>query len=702
MAGRRLFVRSLPVLTAALAGMAAALPFAGSAQAPSPQPTQTFRSGVNVVQMDVSVLDDQRRPVRGLTAADFTVLEDGKPREIVAFTPIDLPAVTAPAATPAAAWTRDIAPDVATNDVPAEGRLVVIAFDWSIRFQDSQLARRIATETVKSLGPGDQAAVVFTSAFMTAGVPQNFTADRERLLAAINQPMAFAVQGLDVVTPRVGGFISRNGVMLEDPGGYASGDCRCRVCSLEAMTRVAEMLRPVTGRRKVMIFIGTHFRGYEAGIPSPRVAVRGLPPPPGVATQFLIPDNLGPGTCAAPLREARQKMERATGLANLTIHVVDPVGIETLETSPLGGASVDTIQTRLDGLHLPADLTGGRTVVGTNAPEAAVPDILAESQSYYLIGFSAADGSTSTRLHRVEVKVNRPGVQVRARAGYYGNEEAAARSAATTSSPLLRSVDGALPRADVRLSLVAAPFATPGKPTGTVALVLAVEPFNQAATVAAPATTIAGRTRTMRVAIAALNPRAQLVASREQVVEFTSAAGADVTTTAYELLARLDLPPGRYEIRVGTDTPNGERGSVFTFGDVPDFVKAPFSASGIGLSARPSRPVAPAALFADLMPGTPTARRQFARSDEATAFLRVQQGTAAPAPVTILSRLLNGAGRVVFEETRLLALSSGAGSTADYLLRLPLDRLDAGGYLLAVQASTPAAEVRRNVRFKVE
>jgi cytochrome c553 len=47
------------------------LPQAQQAQTPSDRPT--FRLGINVVQVDVSVLDDQRRPVRDLTAADFTV-----------------------------------------------------------------------------------------------------------------------------------------------------------------------------------------------------------------------------------------------------------------------------------------------------------------------------------------------------------------------------------------------------------------------------------------------------------------------------------------------------------------------------------------------------------------------------------------------------------------------------------------------------
>ena len=50
----------------------------------------TFRVGVDVVQVDVSVLDQSRRPVRNLTATDFTVLEDGKARPIVAFVPVEL------------------------------------------------------------------------------------------------------------------------------------------------------------------------------------------------------------------------------------------------------------------------------------------------------------------------------------------------------------------------------------------------------------------------------------------------------------------------------------------------------------------------------------------------------------------------------------------------------------------------------------
>lgn len=204
----------------------------------------------------------------------------------------------------------------------------------------------------------------------------------------------------------------------------------------------------------------------------------------------------------------------------------------------------------------------------------------------------------------------------------------------------------------------------------------------------------------MRVAIAALDPKARLVATREQEVEFTSTESTPGARHAYEVLSRLELAPGQYEIRVAADASTGERGSVFTFVDVPDFLNARFTVSGVSVSAHPAVPAAPQGLFADLMPADPTVRREFARSDEATAFMRMQQAAAAPADVTVLSRILDGAGRVVLEDTRSFAAAEFTGGRGvDYQLTLPLERLETDDYLLAIQATTASAELRRNVRF---
>src|SRR5436190_5093152 len=194
------------------------------AQVPAAQPP-TFRIGVDVVQVDVSVLDKERKPVRGLTETDFTILEDGKPRPLVAFVPVNLAEPQEPPTAPAL---RDVPADVITNSVRREGRLVVIMFDWSIRFLDQALARRIATAAVDQLGPDDLAAVVFSSGFANGGSPQNFTADRALLLAAINRPIAAVIQnppkGVPGHDPR-----NVNEVMIDDPEGYESGDCYCRL-----------------------------------------------------------------------------------------------------------------------------------------------------------------------------------------------------------------------------------------------------------------------------------------------------------------------------------------------------------------------------------------------------------------------------------------------------------------------------------------
>ncbi|HEX6464217.1 MAG TPA: hypothetical protein VFZ98_07190 [Vicinamibacterales bacterium] len=54
------------------------------------QDVPQFRSGVDVAQFTVTVLDKNRHPVTGLTASDFEVLVDGSPRPLAAFAAVTL------------------------------------------------------------------------------------------------------------------------------------------------------------------------------------------------------------------------------------------------------------------------------------------------------------------------------------------------------------------------------------------------------------------------------------------------------------------------------------------------------------------------------------------------------------------------------------------------------------------------------------
>ena len=270
-----------------LAGWLAVLVCVSAQQAspPTPAQTPTFRTGVDAVQLDVSVLDKDRRPVRGLTAADFSVLDGGKPREIVAFSAVELPEL--PPLPAAGKGSVDaIPPDVTGNDQP-EGRIVVILIDpflervvvpgrRSIADPPGIAAlRATAARVVDSLGPGDLAAVTHTF----YGAPQNFTADKARLKRAIDTS-AFGTQ-----------------IRAE---GQDVGDCNCGTCRAQAITRIARALRDEPQRRKTLFFIGER-----------------------------IPLAPVPGSCNTYLEPATREMVNATQLANVTVHAVDPNALET-------------------------------------------------------------------------------------------------------------------------------------------------------------------------------------------------------------------------------------------------------------------------------------------------------------------------------------------------------------------------------------
>jgi VWFA-related protein len=672
--------------TAGALGLCAAASAAAlTARQGAPPPQPRFRGGVDVVQVDVSVLDKDRRPVRGLTARDFTVREDGKTRPIVAFVPVELGDIPAP--TGRAAWVREVAPDVVTNAARPEGRLVVIMFDWSIRFEDQQLARRIATAAVDQLGPDDLAAVVFTSAFANNGTPQNFTADRARLLSAINRPFAMALHNPSVGPthdPR-----NTNDVMIDDPEGYESGDCLCRVCVPEAIARVADAVRDVQGRRKTLLFIGTYFRSYES-LQGP--VSRPAPGPPASITGIVRP-SVNTMACSARLEDARDKMTRAMGLANLTIHTLDPVGFETSLNSPRGG-SVQAIEERQYDLKVLADLGGGRTVMNTEAPEAQIPAIFAESHAYYLVAFTPADTDSKGRFHKIEVQVDRPGVTVRTRSGYYAGEtRASGRTASAVAPETADALGGVLPRSDVPLAVTAEPFALPGGKESAVMIVLGVQqqmPDAQA------------RRDPVKVLAAAFDRNGRAVQSESQTIGLTWHPDA-TGSMPYELVSRLVLRPGRYEVRVALDAAADEHASVYTYVDVPDFSGQPLSLSGIVLSASTPMVSASTKSATGILPIVPTARRQFAPADRVTAFLRVYEAAnKAPQPATVTAKIVDTQDRVRWQQVLALTADSfGAAHSADCRLDVPVSVLDAGQYLLVVDATRGDLSARRGVRFAV-
>ena len=167
-----------PVRWALLAVISLTLGSALLAQTPQ-QPT--FRSGVELVQVDVVVVDKDGKHVRGLKAADFAVLDRDKPQTIATFEEVshERPREAAPAPL----LTRPARLDVGNNQTARSDRLVVMVIDdLHIYKGRTERAQDIARQIVSQLGPQASMAVLFTSANRNTQV----TEDRAELLAAID------------------------------------------------------------------------------------------------------------------------------------------------------------------------------------------------------------------------------------------------------------------------------------------------------------------------------------------------------------------------------------------------------------------------------------------------------------------------------------------------------------------------------------
>ena len=275
---------------------------------------------------------------------------------------------------------------------------------------------------------------------------------------------------------------------------------------------------------------------------------------------------------------------RAARLANVNIYPIDPSGLGGVDDVGVAEPSVRTgsigINPMQEFLREVADNTGGVAIVNREDFDTAVPRILKENGSYYLLGYESPNLKTDGKLRKIDVKVDRPGVTVRSRSGYLGpraaDATAAPAKAGSLPAKLATAVGALLPSAAIRMSVSAAPFAVPDKSEAGVAITVGLRPD-----------LIADRNLVDDVDLyaVALKVDGTEAASTRQPFKIGAA------WTEYELMARLNLKPGRYQLRVSAQSKlRDTAGSVFTDLDVPDFSKAPLSLSGVILHAEPGLP----------------------------------------------------------------------------------------------------------------
>jgi VWFA-related protein len=626
------------------------------------QPSPIFKSGVELIRLDVSVLDSRRLPVKGLKMEDFSILDNGKPQKLTTFTEVEVPDPVVPTTE----WMRDVEMDIRRNDDMNDRRLILIVMDdamiSSMSVRSTTNVKAAARAIVDQMGTGDLAAVVYTA---DSRNQQEFTTDRAKLLAAI-----------DRFAPGFGG----DQELFER---YSVG----------ALVRACEILAEIPQRRKAMFFISTGVAMNLNAIARPTSAGR---------------EGTGgdPTGRAAWIMEQMQEAFRQAQLANVNIHAIDPSAMDGLA----GSAVFDPHK---DFLFAISENTGGFPIVNRDDYAEAIAQVFLENSSYYLLGYEPASGNDG-KFHRLEVIANRPGLTVRARSGYYAPDAVKPVKAGSTKagpSPLWKAISGLMPIGDLPLQVTAAPFAmVPKNGVGNK------EPFgngngNKEATVAVALGIVQDvKTGPERQ----VEPIEFLVDAFGQDGSSKSVHGlkADVTfkpnvtgKVGYEVLTRIDLKPGRYQLRLSAHLPNeGTSGSIYYDVDVPDFTKGALAMSGAMVSVAPALVAAPRDRLADLMPIVPTTNRYFKKTDQVSAFVSVYQPKGTVKPVELTTRITDSSGvEVMAHPMTLPVVAFGVDRrSAGYRFTVPVSTLPPGQYLLTFEAAEGKSKVRRDVRFVVQ
>jgi hypothetical protein len=176
------------------------------------------------------------------------------------------------------------------------------------------------------------------------------------------------------------------------------------------------------------------------------------------------------------------------------------------------------------------------------------------------------------------------------------------------------------------------------------------------------------------------------------------------------LTRRLEVPPGRYQIRVAARESNGAAvGAVSLDVDVPDFSKAPLAMSGLALaSVFASRTVTanPDAGFKDVLPGPATSLRTFPRGDTLSLFAEVHDNQKIAHRVAIRTTVTGESGQITFSasDERLSEDLGGKGGAFGHTVTIPLAEMAPGRYVLRVEATTllsEGASAARELEFRV-
>jgi VWFA-related protein len=682
------------------------------------QPGVTFRAETNFVEVHAIVTDQKTGAfVNDLTQADFEIYEDGRLQAPIVFNMVDVP-IERPF-TPANA-SAPIEPDVRATTRNFDGRIYILLLDDLHTYVTrTNNVREIAKRFIDQyLGTNDLAAVVFTSGRQEWG--QELTSNRRLLKAAIDRlqglKLPSAGQERLAVHLRESGFQDSSGDEQQGQAGRSvEGLQRAQSVrdpndeqrafnarrAFDAIENTSRWLADVQGRRKALLLFS---EGFDYDIYQP----------------FWITRNSD-----LIITEAREAVAAAQR-ANVNVYGIDPRGMSQfpemidisgrsdypqLEYGNFRGALRELLLAQESLISL-SEETGGLAIVNSGDLAGGLGRIVLDNSRYYLLGYYSDSTKWSrNRFLNIEVKVKRPGVEVRARRGYLPPDTRAIERAQQAdlkngTSPALRAaLSKPVPVGDLALRAFAGPLRSADN-KGQVLVSVEVDGAGLRYREQN------GRfVESVEVSIVAADERARVQGGDRQTfnLNLMPETRERVNRTGVRLISQVTVPPGRYQIRIGAQEATGMGVGTLPYDlEVPDYAKTPFSISGLFITSSGAVAVPTGSTETDwngLLPAPPVATRTFAPTETLTWFAEVYDNSTDQAHginyVSTIADARDGRTIVQARDNRVVQRrGQGHGFTTDY----PLRDLKPGTYVLRVEATPTMGNhsARREVLFEVK
>jgi VWFA-related protein len=642
------------------------------AQTPGDQQPPIFRAGINFVRVDVIATDKAGNAVLDLSRDDFAITEDGKPQTIETFKFVELDGglTLAPGDTPRVIRNEsDLEVEAAREDVRLFG---IFLDDYHVRRESSlrareELARFVETE----LGPSDLVGVMYP---IEPAASVQFTRNH-----------GLVTSGLRRFTGRKYDYTPRN-QFEENASRYPTETVEQirNDVSLSALNALISRLGSLKEGRKALILVS---EGYTHLVPPQlRSRIAGLPDPgnpalgdPMAGVGSLTEERMASSADLTMQLDLR-RVYAAANRNNVAIYTVDPRGLASgefgIDQNIAGETDRSFLNATMDTLRTLASETDGRAIVNRNDLTLAMKQIVRDSSAYYLLGYNSTTGASDGKFHEIRVRISRPGVQVRARNGYWALEPQEAERALAPPKP------GPPPAVSTALAAISRPergrfvrtwIGAERGENGNTRMTFLWEPL--------PATP------GLREGAAEVPATVSLVAAGSNgTAFFRGRVPASVSRVTFE------AQPGALQLRVSVEDRDADVLDTETQTLVVPDLTSPGTALGTPAVFRARTVRELQQLKADPA-AVPTAAREFGRTER--LLVRVSAYGPGGSVPTVTARLLNRAGEPMTD----LAVVSGPDTPSS--IEVPLVGLAAGEYLVEITAAGDTGTVSELVGLRV-